>query len=219
MVGSSAISMELLQEFQLNSCHVSLFTSICQIPDFCLTPTNPMQLPFFRWYNPNKRCDVRVGSSAISIEQLREFQESSPEAGEQKRVVSVKEGVIGYIDPRASSEWHVIENAWQNTDIARKADSRMAMNCQSYCYGILHFVSGSHLILQRNMSFFVSLLLWNHEMFLSNGILTKYFDWTPTRKIKSVLIPEKTWCSLKWQEMTELILSSCTTKLNHTLYS
>jgi hypothetical protein len=89
----------------------------------------------------------------------------------------------------------------------------------SWIFVILHFVSGSHLILQRNMSFFVSLLLWNHEMFLSNGILTKYFDWTPTRKIKSVLIPEKTWCSLKWQEMTELILSSCTTKLNHTLYS
>jgi hypothetical protein len=64
----------------------------------------------------------------------------------------VKEGVIGYIDPRASSEWHVIENAWQNTYIARKADSGMAMNCQSYCYGILHFVLGSHLILQRNMS-------------------------------------------------------------------
>jgi len=84
MVGSSTISMELLQEFQLNSWHVSLFTSICQIPDFCLTPTNPMQLPFSRWYNPNKRCDVMVGSSAISIELLREFQESSPEVGEQK---------------------------------------------------------------------------------------------------------------------------------------
>ena len=132
---------------------------------------------------------------------------------------SVKELVIDHFVARTSSEWWVIGIAWQNRDIARKADSRMAMNCQSYCYGILHFVSGSHLILQRNMSFFVSLLLWNHEMFLSNGILTKYFDWTPTRKIKSVLIPEKTWCSLKWQEMTELILSSCTTKLNHTLYS
>jgi hypothetical protein len=40
-----------------------------------------MQPPFSRWYNPDKRCDVMVGSSAISIEQL---QESSPEVGEQE---------------------------------------------------------------------------------------------------------------------------------------
>jgi hypothetical protein len=30
----------------------------------------------------------------------------------------------------------------------------------------------------------VLLLSWNKEMFLSNGILTKYFDQTPTLKIK-----------------------------------
>jgi len=65
-------------------CHLSLFTSICQIPDFCLTPTNPMQPPFSRWYNLDKRCDVMVGSLAISIEQLQEFQEASPEVGEQE---------------------------------------------------------------------------------------------------------------------------------------
>ena len=65
-----------------------------------------------------------------------------------------KEGVIGYIVPRTSSEWHVIESAWQNTDIARKAYSRTVMNCQSYCYGILHFVLGSHLILQRKIPCF-----------------------------------------------------------------
>jgi hypothetical protein len=49
----------------------SLFTSICQIPDFYLTPTNPMQPLFSRWYNPEKRCDVMVESSTISIEQKR----------------------------------------------------------------------------------------------------------------------------------------------------
>ena len=36
------------------------------------------------WCNPDKRCDVMVGSSAISIEQLQEFQEASPEVGEQE---------------------------------------------------------------------------------------------------------------------------------------
>jgi hypothetical protein len=147
MVGSSAISMELLQEFQLNSCHVSLFTSICQIPDFCLTPTNPMQLPFFRWYNPNKRCDVMVGYLAIYWNSCKNFKKRVRKSVSKRQVEFVKESVIGYIIPRTSSEWHVIESAWQNTDIARKADSRMAMNCQSYCYGILHFVLGSHLIL------------------------------------------------------------------------
>ena len=58
---------------------------------------------------------------------------------------SEKEGVIGYIIPQTSSELHVIKSAWQNTDIARKADSRMVMNCQSYCYGILHFLSWDHI--------------------------------------------------------------------------
>ena len=56
------------------------------------------------------------------------------------QVESEKEGVIGYIIPQTSSELHVIKSAWQNTDFARKADSRMVMNSQSYCYGILHFV-------------------------------------------------------------------------------
>ena len=46
----------------------------------------------------------------------------------KRQVELIEEGVIGYIVPRTSSEWHVIENAWQNTDIARKADSRMVMN-------------------------------------------------------------------------------------------
>jgi hypothetical protein len=70
----------------------------------------------------------------------------------KNRAEFVKDDVINHVVARTSSEWYVIENAWQNTDIARKADSRMAMNCQSYCYGILHFVLGSHLILQRIMS-------------------------------------------------------------------
>ena len=76
----------------------------------------------------------------------------------KRRVVSVKEGVIGYIDPRASSERHVIENAWKNTDIARKADSGMAMNCQSYCYGILHFCFGITSHPSTKHVLFVSLL-------------------------------------------------------------
>jgi hypothetical protein len=69
----------------------------------------------------------------------------------------------------------VIEIAWQNTDIARVVDPKRVLNCQSFLlwiFIILYFVLGSHLILERNM------------MLLSKGILTKYFDQTPTCKIK-----------------------------------
>jgi hypothetical protein len=59
-------------------------------------------------------------------------------------------------------------NAWQNTDIARKADPRMTMNYQSYCYGILPFC----ILFWNNISslnetclFFVYFLFGNQEMF------------------------------------------------------
>ena len=139
---------------------------------FYLTPTNPMQPPFSKWYNPDKRWDVMVGSSAISIEQMQEFQESS----------SVCERWCHRsFCPRTSSEWHVIENVWQNTDIARKDDLRMAMNCQSYCCAMSHFLFCDHISsLNETCLSFVFLLFWNQEMLLSKGIFTKYFDQAPT---------------------------------------
>jgi len=36
-----------------------------------------------------------------------------------------------------SSEWQVIEIAWQNTDIAKVADPRRVLNCQSFLLWIL----------------------------------------------------------------------------------
>ena len=73
-------------------CHLSLSTSICQIPEFCLTPTNPMQPPFSRCFNLDKRCDVMVGSSTISSEQFQELQECSLKVGEQETSGVVEEG-------------------------------------------------------------------------------------------------------------------------------
>ena len=61
-----------------------LSTIIRKIPEFYLTPTNPMQPPISRWYNPDKRCDVMVGSSTISSEQFQELQELSLKVGEQE---------------------------------------------------------------------------------------------------------------------------------------
>ena len=42
-----------------------------------------MQPSFSGWFNPDKRCDVMMGSSTISIEQLQEFQEASLKVSEQ----------------------------------------------------------------------------------------------------------------------------------------
>jgi hypothetical protein len=129
----------------------------------------------------------------------------------------VKGDVIGYIIPRTSLEWQVIKNVWQNTYIVRKANLRMAMNCQLYWnFAILHFVLGSHLIfLTKHVFLFVSLLFQNNEMFLSKFILEKYFDRTQhaikanqSWKIKSILIAKMTRCLLKWYGVPKQILSS-----------
>jgi hypothetical protein len=106
---------------------------------------------------------------------------------------------------------------WMITRLGYRWRSCLEMSCCQFCFPSFCFGITSHFLMDYVL-FLVLLLSWNKEMFRSNFIFAKYFDWTPTHKIKSVLIPEKTWCSLKWQEMTELILSSCTTKLNHTLY-
>ena len=85
----------------------------------------------------------------------------------KRQVESVKEVCHWLYCHRTFSEWQEIEIARWNTDIARIVDPRRALNCQSCCYGIfaiLHFVSGSHLTLQRNMSFrclFVVMKSWD----------------------------------------------------------
>jgi len=74
----------------------------------------------------------------------------------KRQVKSVKEVCHWLYCHRTFSEWQEIEIARRNTYIARIVDPRRALNCQSCCYGIfaiLHFVSGSHLILEWNMSF------------------------------------------------------------------
>ena len=87
------------------------------------------------WCNPDKRCDVMVGSSAISIEQLQEFQEASPEVGEQETSRLCEGGHYWLYCPP-----NIFKMTCDRKCLAKnryyKADSRMAMNCQSYCYGI-----------------------------------------------------------------------------------
>ena len=69
----------------------------------CMTPTKPMQPLFSRWFNLDKRCVVMVGSSAISNEQLQEFQEASLEVGEQETSGVCEGGCHWLYCPRISS--------------------------------------------------------------------------------------------------------------------
>ena len=133
----------------------------------------------------------------------------------------VKGDVIGYIVPWTFLEWQVIENAWQNTHIARKANLRMAMNCQLYWnFAILHWNHISSFL--RNMSFYLSLccfeitrcffqsLFWQNILIELQHAIKANQSW----KIKSILIAEMTRCLLKWYGVPKQILSSHM-KLNH----
>ena len=51
-----------------------------------------MQPPFSGCFNPDKICDVMVGSSTISSEQLQGLQELSLKVGEQETSGVVEEG-------------------------------------------------------------------------------------------------------------------------------
>jgi hypothetical protein len=57
----------------------------------------------------------------------------------KKRLEFVNDDVIGHIVTRTSSDRQKIENAWPNTNIARKANPRMVLNCQSFYCGFLPF--------------------------------------------------------------------------------
>jgi hypothetical protein len=106
----------------------------------------------------------------------------------KKRVEFVKDYVINHIVTRTSLDWQKIKNAWQSTNIARKADPRMVLNCQSFYYGFLPFYIlfwGHISSLNETCLSFIFLLFWNQEMLLAKGILIKYFDQTPTCKIKA----------------------------------
>ena len=132
----------------------------CQIPDLVpRTSTNCMQPP---WYNSNQMWMSWWGPRPFQLNKCKSF---------KNRAQFVKDDVIDHFVTRTSSEWRVIGIARQNTDIARKDDSRMAMNCQSYCCAMSHFLFCDHISsLNEACLSFVFLLFWNQEMFLSKVI-------------------------------------------------
>ena len=86
-----------------------------------------------------------------------------------------------------------------NTDIARKVDPRRVLNCQSFLlwnFAILHFVLGSHLILERNMSSLCLLVFLKSKDASFKGYFDKIFlIKLQHEKLKSVLFTKMTRCS------------------------
>ena len=153
-----------------------------------LTPLNPIQPLFLGGIIQTRDVNIMVRSWAILLNSCKNFKNRDRMMVSKKRVEFVKDDVINHIVTRTSSDWQKIENAWPSTNIARKADPRMVLNCQLFCCGFLLFCIlfwGHILSLNKTCLSFVFLLFWNQEMLLSKGILTKYFDQTPTWKIKA----------------------------------
>jgi hypothetical protein len=101
----------------------------------------------------------------------------------------------------------VIEIFWKNIDIARVANPIRVLNCQSFLlwnFAILHFVLGSHLILERSTSFLCLLVVLKSRDASFKGYFDKIFlIKLQHAKLKSVLITEMARCSLKWHEVTK----------------
>jgi hypothetical protein len=145
-----------------------------------------------------------VGSSAISVEQMQEIQESSLVCERWCHRSFFYQNILRMTSDR---------NCLARQKNCQRSWSKKGLNCQSFCYGFLSFciLFRDHISsFNETCLFFVSLLLWNHEMFLSNGILTKYFDQTPTCKIKDnqswrlkVFWLQKWLDAWKWHKVTK----------------
>ena len=157
---------------------MSLFTSSCQIPDVYLTPTNPMQPPFSGWFSPDKRCDVMIGSSTISIEQLQKFQEASLKVGEQGTNGACKGGchwlycppniIKMTCDRKCLAEHRYCQKSWfKNGD----EQSIILLWNSAFCFGITSHPSTKHALflslccfeINRCLAFYSDKIFWSNS--------------------------------------------------------
>jgi hypothetical protein len=136
----------------------------------------------------------------------------------KRQVERVKGDVIGYIIPRTSSEWQVIENACQKS-WSKNGDELSIILLWNFA--ILHFYFGitSHSLTKHVFSLFLccsevrrclAFHFWQNILIeLQHAIKANQ-----PRQINSILISEMTRCLLKWYGVTKQILSSYM-KLNH----
>ena len=103
------------------------------------TPLNPIQPLFLGDIIQTRDVNIMVGSWAIHLNSCKVFKNQDRMMVSKKQVEFVKDDVINHIVTRTSSDWQKIENAWPNTNIARKADPRMVLNCPSFVVDFCHF--------------------------------------------------------------------------------
>jgi len=120
------------------------------------TPLNHMQALFPRWYNPDEMWISLWVSSASSIQQLQEFQELRPNDGEQEASwVCERWCHWPYCHKnilRLTKDWKCLAKHKYCQKSWSKNGAELSI-ISLWIVAIVHFVLGSHLILERNMSF------------------------------------------------------------------
>jgi len=142
------------------------------------TPLNPIQPLFLGGMIQTRDVNIMVRSWVIHLNICKIFKNRDRMMVSKKQVEFVKDDVINHMVTRTSSNWQKIENAWPSTNIARKDDPRMMLNCKSFCCGFLPFCIfflGSHLILERNMYFLCLLVVLKSRDASFKGYFDKIF--------------------------------------------
>jgi hypothetical protein len=143
-----------------------------------------MQPLFPKWYKPDEMRKSLWAPRPFQLNICKNFKNRDWMMVSKKRVEFVKDDVIGHIVTRTSSEWQVIEIDSVKHRYRQSRWSKKGLNCQSFLlwdFSILHFVLGSHLTLQRNMSSLCLLVVLKSSDASFKGYFdTNIFDQTPT---------------------------------------
>jgi hypothetical protein len=96
----------------------------------------------------------------------------------KKRVEFVKDYVINHIVTRTSSDWQKIKKCLAKHKYCQKSWSKNGAELSIillWIFAILHFVLGSHLIFERNMSFLYLLVVLKSRDASCKGYFDKIF--------------------------------------------
>jgi hypothetical protein len=80
---------------------------------------NPMQPLFLGGIIQTRDLNIMGGLQAIQLNSCKNFKNQVRRWMSKRQVEFVKDDVINHIVTRTSSKRQMIENVWQNTDIAR----------------------------------------------------------------------------------------------------
>jgi len=175
-----------------------------------------------------------MGSSAISIEHLQEFQESRPDDGEQETGWVCErwchrsfchQNIIRITSDRSCSAKHKYgQKSWSKN--GAELSIILLWSCHSaFCFGVTSHPWTKHVFSLSFCCFEIKKCFFQ-RVFWQKYIYILFIYQTPTYKIKAsqswrfkiVLIAEMTWClKMTWGDQT--ILNSYLLKLNHTSYS